>query len=51
MHKTLYRENLTLEQAQLRIAELPEKFPESLPDVQMMLSFLAQTLPQRGIVR
>ena len=51
MHKALYREDRTLEQARLRIAELPEKYPESAPDVQMMLSFLQQTAPQRGIVR
>jgi len=51
MHKALYREDFTLEQARLRISGLTEKFPESLPDVQMMLSFLAQTSAQRGIVR
>jgi UDP-N-acetylglucosamine acyltransferase len=51
MHKALYREDRTLDQARLRIAELPEKYPESTPDVQMMLSFLQQTAPQRGIVR
>ena len=51
MHKALYRESLTLDQARLQIAELPEKFPEAMPDVQMMLSFLEQTSPQRGIVR
>jgi UDP-N-acetylglucosamine acyltransferase len=51
MHKALYRGNLTLEQAKLRIAELSEKLPESRPDVQMMLSFLEQASPQRGIVR
>jgi UDP-N-acetylglucosamine acyltransferase len=51
MHKALYRDSLTLEQAKLRIAELTEKYPESLSDVQMMLSFLEQTSPQRGIVR
>ena len=51
MHKTLYREELTLEVAQLQIAGLIEKYPESAPDVRMMLSFLEQTSPQRGIVR
>ena len=51
MHKALYRDGLTLEQARQRIAELTEKHPESMPDVQMMLSFLEQTSPQRGIVR
>jgi len=51
MHKALYREDLTLQAAQARIADLIQTHPESLPDVQMMLSFLEQTSPQRGIVR
>jgi len=51
MHKALYRDGLTLDASRARIAELTEKYPDSLPDVQMMLSFLAQTSPQRGIVR
>ena len=51
MHKALYRDSLTLEQAKVQIGELTEKYPESLPDVQMMLSFLEQTSPRRGIVR
>ena len=51
MHKALYREDLTLEQARARIAELTLVYPEAQPDVQMMLSFLADTSPQRGIVR
>ena len=51
MHKALYREALTLDQARVQIAELTEKYPEAAPDVKMMLSFLEQTSPQRGIVR
>jgi UDP-N-acetylglucosamine acyltransferase len=51
MHKALYRDGLTLDDAKLRIAELAEKHPDSSPDVKMMLDFLAQTSPQRGIVR
>ncbi|MGH6627588.1 MAG: acyl-ACP--UDP-N-acetylglucosamine O-acyltransferase [Burkholderiaceae bacterium] len=51
MHKALYRDGLTLEQARGRIADLVGKTPESAPDVQMMLSFLEQSSPQRGIVR
>lgn len=51
MHKALYRDGLTLEQARTRIAELAEKHSESATDVQMMLSFLEQASPQRGIVR
>lgn len=51
MHKALYREDLTLEAARERITQLAEKFPESKPDVELMLSFLQQTTPHRGIVR
>ena len=51
MHKALYRDGLTLEESIGRIAGLAEKYPDALPDVQMMLSFLEQTSPQRGIVR
>jgi len=51
MQKALYREDLTLEQARTRIAELTVKHPEAAPDVHKMLSFLADTSPQRGIVR
>ena len=51
MHKALYREQLTLEQAKGRIAELTARTPEAAPDVQLMLSFLDGVNPQRGIVR
>ncbi len=51
MHKALYRDGLTLEQARGRIAELPGRFAEAQPDVDMMLSFLDQVPPERGIVR
>ncbi len=51
MHKALYRDDLTLQMAMERIAGLSENHPESIPDVQMMLSFLQQVSPQRGIVR
>lgn len=51
MHKALYRDDLTLQVARERIADLCKTHPEAQPDVQMMLSFLEQTLPQRGIVR
>jgi UDP-N-acetylglucosamine acyltransferase len=51
MHKALYRDDLTLQGARERIAELSIKHPESLLDVQMMLSFLEHSSPQRGIVR
>jgi UDP-N-acetylglucosamine acyltransferase len=51
MHKALYRDDLTLDQAKLQIADLDKKHPESAPDVRNMLSFLEQSNPQRGIVR
>jgi len=51
MHKALYRDGLTLEQAQAQIAALAQHHPEAAPDVAMMQAFLAQTTPQRGIVR
>ena len=51
MHKALYRDDLTLVAAQDRIASLIESAPESAPDVAMMISFLDQVAPQRGIVR
>jgi UDP-N-acetylglucosamine acyltransferase len=51
MHKALYRDDLTLDAARARIAELEQSVPASAPDVQMMLTFLEQTSPQRGIVR
>jgi UDP-N-acetylglucosamine acyltransferase len=51
MHKALYRDDLTLQAARARIADLPQTHPESVPDVQMMLAFLDQASPQRGIVR
>ncbi len=51
MHKALYREDLTLDQARQSIAGLADKQPEAQPDVQMMLSFLDGVSPQRGIVR
>jgi len=51
MHKALYRDDLTLQAARARIADLTQSHPESAPDVQMMLAFLDQASPQRGIVR
>ena len=51
MHKALYREDLKLEQSVERIRALTGKTPEAAPDVEMMLNFLGQVSPQRGIVR
>lgn len=51
MHKALYRDDLTLLAARGRIAELAQTSPGSSADVEMMLSFLERSSPQRGIVR
>jgi UDP-N-acetylglucosamine acyltransferase len=51
MHKALYRDGLTLEQAIERIASVAEATPEAAADVQLMLDFLRKVSPQRGIVR
>ncbi|MEY4757507.1 MAG: hypothetical protein RJA34_2405 [Pseudomonadota bacterium] len=51
MHKALYRDDLTLDLARGRIAELSRQIPEAQIDVDMMLGFLARSSPQRGIVR
>ena len=51
MHKALYRDGLTLEQASERIRSLADGTPELQADVDMMVGFLGQTPAQRGIVR
>jgi UDP-N-acetylglucosamine acyltransferase len=50
MHKALYRENLSLEAAKLRMAQIAEQTPEAQVDVTMMLDFLAG-VGKAGIVR
>lgn len=51
MHKALYREGLTLDEARTRIASLEQRYPEAATDVRQMLDFLGACTPQRGIVR
>ncbi len=51
MHKALYRDDLTLEQAKSRLGTIAQSDPVTSADVDMMQSFLDQTSPQRGIVR
>lgn len=51
MHKLLYRDELTLEQAKSAIAALAVSHPAAQPDVAMMQAFLADVAPHRGIVR
>ncbi|MFM8575915.1 MAG: acyl-[acyl-carrier-protein]--UDP-N-acetylglucosamine O-acyltransferase, partial [Limnohabitans sp.] len=50
MYKALYRENLTLEAAKLRMATIAEQTPQAQPDVQRMLDFLSG-VGKPGIVR
>ncbi|AGX86160.1 acyl-ACP--UDP-N-acetylglucosamine O-acyltransferase [Candidatus Symbiobacter mobilis] len=51
MYKHLYREDVRLEEACLRIARLEQDYPAAAEDVRMMLAFLQQTSAERGIVR
>jgi UDP-N-acetylglucosamine acyltransferase len=51
IHKILYRQDLTLDAAQTQMANLPQTYPQAEADIQMMLDFLSDTSPQRGIVR
>ena len=51
MHKLLYRDELTLEQAKSAIEALTLSHPEAQPDVAMMQTFLADVAPHRGFVR
>ncbi|MBW8828639.1 MAG: acyl-ACP--UDP-N-acetylglucosamine O-acyltransferase [Burkholderiales bacterium] len=49
MHKLLYRQGLTLDDARKAIQELAQTMPEAAEDVVLMSSFLADS--KRGIVR
>jgi UDP-N-acetylglucosamine acyltransferase len=49
MHKLLYRQTLTLEQAREAMRLLPEKYPEAVQDLALMETFLAGTVA--GIAR
>ncbi|PPE68920.1 acyl-ACP--UDP-N-acetylglucosamine O-acyltransferase [Caldimonas thermodepolymerans] len=49
MHRLLYRQGLTLEQAKQQIAALPADDEQMRADIETMLGFLAQST--RGIVR
>ena len=51
MHKALYRDNLPLEQARVKIEGLIQTYPEAGADVAQMLTFLDRVAPGRGIVR
>ena len=48
MHKLMYRDSLTLEQATQGIAALREQTPEATQDVDLMLNFIAAA--KRGLV-
>ncbi|MBS0445759.1 MAG: acyl-ACP--UDP-N-acetylglucosamine O-acyltransferase [Proteobacteria bacterium] len=49
MHRLLYREGKSLEQARIAIAELATQVPEAAADVALMTTFIAQA--RRGIAR
>lgn len=49
MHKLLYRQGLTLEQARAAIQQLPAEYPEAAQDVALMEAFLASSAA--GIAR
>lgn len=49
MHKLLYRQGLTLEQARAAMAQLPATYPEAAQDVALMDAFLASSVA--GIAR
>ena len=51
MHKAMYRDDLSLAQAQQAIVDLSARFPEAVDDVHMMQAFLSGVSAQRGIVR
>ncbi len=49
MHRLLYRQGLTLADARTAIEHMRGELPEALPDIELMLGFLAEA--ERGIVR
>ena len=49
MHRLLYRDGLTLEQARERIAALAAEQPEARVEIELMSAFLAGA--RRGIAR
>ena len=49
MHRIIYRQNLTLEQARAALAALPETYPDAAADVAAMDAFLASSTT--GIAR
>jgi UDP-N-acetylglucosamine acyltransferase len=51
MHKLLYRDGLTLEQAGQQIKALALEQDDLQPVVSLMTAFLQDVSPQRGIVR
>lgn len=51
MHKILYRENLTLEQAKVSIQAITQTNPLASREVEMMVEFLSAPSAERGIVR
>lgn len=51
LHKLLYRDGLTLDQARSLMKAVVSEYPQAVEDVNLMLAFLDKASPQRGIVR
>jgi UDP-N-acetylglucosamine acyltransferase len=51
MHKAIYRDGLTLDQAKNQLQAMKADFPQADADLNLMLEFLGQSSPERGIVR
>jgi UDP-N-acetylglucosamine acyltransferase len=51
MHRLLYRDGLTLDEATRRIADLPRSHPDAAAEAALMASFLGGVKAERGIVR
>jgi len=51
MHRLLYRDGLTLQDAMLQLPQVAATYPEAQADVQLMQTFLQGVDARRGIVR
>ena len=51
MHRLLYRDGLTLQDARLHLPQVAATYPEAQTDVQLMQTFLQEVDARRGIVR
>jgi UDP-N-acetylglucosamine acyltransferase len=51
MYRLLYRQGLSLQEAQAAMQTLRTERPEAAADIDLMLNFLAGSKPRVGIVR